>query len=186
MKVLTFALSLRKDSYNKKLLVLATEVIKKNHPDASIEQLDLLDYAMPAYDGDVEVTKGLPEAAERFKQKLDEVQALIIASPEYNFSYPGHFKNTFDWISRFQPFPWSNKAVLLLSASMGLVGGNRGLWHLRVPFEYCNAFVHPGMFSLASAHQAFDEAGALLSADQQKRLEAMTLSFMQFSKNLKY
>ena len=184
MKALAFSLSLRKDSYNKKLLTLACETAKKNQIE--IEYLDLNDYEMPAYSGDIEANPGIPEAAHRLKQKLEGVQALIIASPEYNFSYPGHFKNTFDWVSRFQPFPWSNKAVLFLSASMGVVGGNRGLWHLRVPFEYCNAFVYPGMFSLASAHQAFDEKGALLNLDQQKRLETLVLSFVQFATHLKY
>lgn len=184
MKVLAFSLSLRKDSYNKKLLLLAGDVVKKNQLD--IEYLDLNDYEMPAYSGDIEASPGIPEAAHRLKQKLEGVDALIIASPEYNFSYPGHFKNTFDWVTRFQPFPWANKAVLFLSASMGLVGGNRGLWHLRVPFEYCNAFVYPGMFSLASAHQAFDEKNALANADQQKRLEIMVQSFVQFAKHLKY
>ncbi len=184
MKLLAFSVSLRKGSFNRKLIKLAVNAAQKK--GVEIELLDLLDYEMPAYNGDIETNVGLPEAAARLKQKLESAQGLIISTPEYNFSYPGHFKNTFDWVTRFQPMPWTNKAVLLLSASMSLVGGNRGLWHLRVPFEYAGGFVFPLMFSLASAHQAFNEKDELSNPDLAQRLEEMVGSFIRFAEHLKY
>lgn len=182
MKVLAFALSLRQGSFNKKLLNLAVESCKAQ--SVEIEVLSLLDYELPAYSEDIQ-NRGFPETAERFKQKLETADALIIASPEYNFSYPGHFKNTFDWISRFQPMPWAKKAVLLISASPSLVGGNRGLWHLRVPFEACGAFVYPDMYSIASAHQAFDEEGNIKDPNLLKRLQNLIPNFLKFAQGLK-
>ncbi len=184
MKVLAFSLSLRQGSFNGKLIQLVIESAEKL--GVELELIDLSAYELPAYNMDIQNTVGFPKAANDLKDKLETAQGIMLASPEYNFSYPGHFKNTFDWISRYQPMPWANKAVLLLSASPSLVGGNRGLWHLRVPFEACGAFVYPGMFSLASAHDAFTESGALKDEAMAKRLEATVLSYIRFAEALKF
>ena len=108
----------------------------------------------------------------------------IIASPEYNFSYPGHFKNTFDWLSRYTPMPWRGRNLLLMSASISLVGGNRGLWHLRVPFEATGTVIYPDMFSLASAQNAFDEAGQLKDSAMADRFNNTIRQFLGFIKKL--
>jgi NAD(P)H-dependent FMN reductase len=139
---------------------------------------------MPAYNADVQENPGFPKAAARFREKLETAVGFIIASPEYNFSYPGHFKNTFDWISRYNPMPWKNKVALLLSASPSLVGGNRGLWHLRMPFESCGTFVYPDMFSLATAHQAFDPQDELIDSAAAQRLTKLILSFLRYTEGL--
>ena len=83
----------------------------------------------------------------------------MISSPEYNASLPGVLKNAVDWVSRFRPQPFNERHGLLLSASPSMVGGNRGLWALRVPFEHLGARIYPDMFSLAQAHQALDDDG---------------------------
>ena len=75
----------------------------------------------------------------------------MIVSPEYNASMPGLLKNLIDWTSRFRPQPFDARHALLLSASPSLVGGNRGLWSLRVPLEMLNVRVFPSMFSLSKA-----------------------------------
>lgn len=67
---------------------------------------------------------------------------------------PGLLKNVIDWTSRFRPQPFDGKHGLLLSASPSMVGGNRGLWSLRIPFEHLGARIYPDMFSLAQAHKA--------------------------------
>ena len=85
----------------------------------------------------------------------------MIASPEYNASMPGVLKNAIDWVSRFRPQPFNELHGLLMSASPSMVGGNRGLWALRVPFEHLGARIYPDMFSLAQAHKAFDGDGRL-------------------------
>ncbi len=184
MKLLAFSLSLRQGSYNRKLIKLVGQIVQTSKVE--IEILDLLEYEMPPYNADVQENPGFPEAAERLKKKLETAQGFIIASPEYNFSYPGHFKNTFDWLSRYRPMPWLNKVALFLSASPSLVGGNRALWHLRVPFEACGTFVYPEMFSLATAHQAFNEKDELVDPAMFKRLTDLVLSFLRFSEGLQY
>jgi NAD(P)H-dependent FMN reductase len=83
--------------------------------------------------------------------------AFVISSPEYNASMPGGLKNSLDWVSRFSPQPFNEKHCPLLSASPSMVGGNRGLWALRMPLEHLGVRVYPDMFSLAQAHQAFGE-----------------------------
>jgi NAD(P)H-dependent FMN reductase len=76
-------------------------------------------------------------------------------------SVPALLKNAIDWLSRAKPMPLRGKTALLLSASPSLVGGNRGLWALRVPLEVLGVHVYPDMFSLATAHQAFTPEGEL-------------------------
>jgi chromate reductase, NAD(P)H dehydrogenase (quinone) len=67
---------------------------------------------------------------------------------------------------------------LLLSASPSMVGGNRGLWGLRIPFEHLGSRIYPDMFSLAQAHIAFDSEGRLADEQLRERFEANILNFM--------
>src|SRR5690606_9473290 len=121
-----------------------------------------------------------PPGAEELKRRLEAVDALIIASPEYNYSTPGALKNAIDWVSRYTPTPLRGKHLLLMSASRSLVGGNRGLWATRVPFETLGTFVYPGMFSLAQAHNAFGEGGKLADPALQERLDGLVDAFVEF------
>jgi len=82
---------------------------------------------------------------------------------------PGLLKNAIDWVSRYEPQPFNERHALLLSASPSMVGGNRGLWALRVPLEHLGARVYPDMFSLAQAHKAFDAQGRLSDPRLQER-----------------
>ena len=91
---------------------------------------------------------------------------------------PGVLNNAIDWVSRYQPQPFNEMHGLLMSASPSMMGGNRGLWALRVPFEHLGARIYPDMFSLAQAHEAFDEAGRIDDAALQARLEANITNFM--------
>lgn len=186
MKLLLLALSLRKDSINKKLLQIVANLIKQNKTAIAIdiETIDIADYDLISYNQDIEINKGLPEAAEKLKNKLSAVDGLVIASPEYNYSYPGFFKNIFDWVSRYQPMPWYNKKILLLSASPALAGGERGLWAIKIPFEGCGAIVFPKMFCLPLAYQAFDEQGNLIKQELLTKLKELVVSFIQFVNKL--
>ena len=95
----------------------------------------------------------------------------MISSPEYNYAVPGTLKNALDWSSRYKPSSTAGKHAYLLSASPSLVGGNRGLWSLRQPLEVAGVHVYPGMFSLASAHEAFADDGQLKDQGLQGRLD---------------
>jgi NAD(P)H-dependent FMN reductase len=107
--------------------------------------------------------------------------AIIIATPEYNYSISGALKNAFDWVSRDRPMPWRGKSVYLMSASPSPMGGIRGLWQTRIPFEGCGALVFPDMFMLAHAHEAFDENGRLRDQETMARLEREIAGFVRLA-----
>jgi NAD(P)H-dependent FMN reductase len=138
------------------------------------------DFDCPSYDQDVEKDAPLPLGAERLKDRLVAADAFVIASPEYNASMPGALKNTIDWTSRFRPQPFNGRQGFLMSASPSMVGGNRGLWALRVPLEHLGARMYPDMFSLAQAHEAMDADGNILDATLTKRFESTLDCFLDF------
>src|SRR5688572_18789841 len=152
LKLLIFAASLRTESLNRKLAVLAARVAGQS--GATVDLAAMRDFDVPSYDGDVETSQGIPSGAKEFQRRLLGSDAFIIASPEYNASMPGVLKNLIDWTSRFRPQPFVGRHGLLLSASPSLAGGNRGLWALRMPLEHLGARIFPDMFSLAAAHKA--------------------------------
>ncbi len=176
MRVFAFAAALRRDSLNRKLIRQAVAAAER--AGATVDLADFHEFDMPIYDGDVEAATGLPAGAQKLRERFLVADAFMIASPEYNYSMPGTLKNAIDWASRAQPYAWRRKPGFLLSASPSLVGGNRSLWALRVPLEATGACLHPDMFSLASAHQAFDDAGALEDTKLASRLEKMVAEFL--------
>ena len=129
----------------------------------------MADFECPSYDFDVEQSTGLPEPAREFCRRVKEADAFIVASPEYNASMPGMLKNSIDWVSRARPQPFNGKQALLMSASPSMVGGNRGLWALRVPLEHLGTRIYPDMFSLAQAHEAFADDGRIRNGVLQQR-----------------
>src|SRR5436190_341907 len=99
LKVLVFGASLRADSLNRKLAALAAQVAQQN--GATVDHASMHEFDVPNYDGDVEKERGIPAGAAEFKRRLDACDAFIVASPEYNGSMPGLFKNLIDWTSRY-------------------------------------------------------------------------------------
>lgn len=179
MKVLAFAASLRKGSLNRKLLELAVSIAREQGFD--VELVDFREFDMPLFDGDYQHEHGLPEGAKRLEAKLRESDALLLASPEYNYSVAGPLKNAIDWVSRARPMPWRGKSVYLLSASPGPIGGIRGLWQTRIPLEGCGALVFPDMFALANAADAFDADGRLTNAALGERLSKEVVGFLRMA-----
>ena len=183
LKVLVLATSLRAESLNKKLAAIAARVAAQ--AGAVVDHASMRDFDVPLYDGDLEKAHGLPRGAEELKRRLLDSDAFILSCPEYNGSMAGTTKNLIDWTSRFRPQPFDEKHGLLLSASPSMVGGNRGLWALRVPLEHLGARIFPDMFSLAMAHKAFagDEiADAALRARFETNVHAF-LSLAEAAKN---
>lgn len=176
LRVLVLSGSLRAGSFNARLAALAARLIEQD--GTTVEVTTLREFPMPLFDADTESISGIPEGARSLKAKVDAADALLIASPEYNASIPGVVKNAVDWLSRFRPQPFKDKQTLLLSASPSLVGGNRGLWALRVPLEHLGARVYPDMFSFAAAHQGFAADGGLSDAALQQRLSDTLISFL--------
>jgi chromate reductase, NAD(P)H dehydrogenase (quinone) len=183
LNVLVFGASLRADSLNRKLAALAARIAEQS--GATVDHASMQDFDVPSYDGDAEKGQGIPKGAEELRRRLIESDAFIVSSPEYNASMSGMFKNLIDWTSRFRPQPFDGKHGLLLSASPSMVGGNRGLWALRMPLEHLGARIYPDMFSLAQAHKALvegDIADGALRARFEKNLQAF-LSLAEAAKH---
>lgn len=183
LKVMIFAASLRAESLNRKLATVAARVTQQS--GATVDVASMREFDVPAYDGDLEVSQGIPPGAKELQRRLLDSDAFIISSPEYNASMPGILKNLIDWTSRFRPQPFDGRHGLLLSASPSLAGGNRGLWALRIPFEHLGARIFPDMFSLSMAHKAFaddDFADPALRARFAKNMQAF-LSLAEAAKH---
>jgi NAD(P)H-dependent FMN reductase len=163
-RILAFAGSARRDSFNKKLVALAAA--KARNLGAEVTLVDLADYPIPLYDGDLESTDGLPDNALRLRQLMLEHDALLISCPEYNGSITPLLKNTIDWTSRpsdgiGQTAAYQGKVGCLLSASPGGLGGMRGLVHVRAILSGIGVLVIPGDVSVGGAFKAFAEDGSL-------------------------
>lgn len=177
-RILAFAGSTRAASLNKRLRAAASALARE--AGFEVTELDLVDYPMPVYDGDLEARDGLPEGARRLKALMIEHPAFLIASPEYNSSVPGGLKNAIDWVSRADPgekpgtLPaFRRKRVALLAASPGRLGGLRGLGHLREIFSNLGAVVVPGMVAVGGAAEAFTADGALKDPATAQRVRAL-------------
>jgi len=182
LKVLVFAASLRRESLNHKLAVLAARFAADY--GATVDLASMRDFDAPSYDSDVEVGDGIPSGPRELQRRLSDADAFIISSPEYNGSMPG-LKNVIDWASRFRPQPFDGRHGMLFSASPSLAGGNRGLWSLRIPLEHLGSRIFPDMFSLSQAHKALaadDIADPGLRARFEKSLQAF-LSLAEAAKH---
>src|SRR5262249_4256736 len=142
------------------------------------EFLDLKEYPMPVYDGDIEASSGIPQTTSALGKKITAADAIIISTPEYNGSIPGIFKNVIDWLSRDKPVSLNGKHLLLLAASPGALGGTRSLWHSRQPLEVVGMHVFPSMMGLPDAYHAFDEQGKLKDAKTTQKLKTLIEQFI--------
>ena len=171
IRVLVVAGSTRTDAFSKKLARAAVRSVEQAGAQATL--VDLRDYPMPLYDGDLETTGGLPEHAVRLRELLKAHDALLVASPEYNSSIPAVLKNALDWLSRPHApepgvSPYRGKVTALLSSSPGALGGLRGLVHLRQILQNVGCTVITEQFALGNAGAAFAADGALADAAQAK------------------
>lgn len=140
MNTLVFAGSTRGDSIHRRL----AKSIAGGLDGSTL--IELRDFPMPLYDGDLEAADGLPANARRFKELLRKHETLVVVSPEYNGFFPAIVKNAIDWATRPEPgeshsAAFRGKNVVLVSASPGPGGGRRGLVQLREQFEVLGANV---------------------------------------------
>lgn len=179
MRIFAFAASLRAGSYNRTLVELAAEIARDHGAD--VDLAEMVEFDVPLYDEDIERQEGLARGAIDFKRRLELAEGVIIAAPEYNYSISGVLKNLIDWVSRARPMPWRGKSIYLMSASLGPVGGVRGLWATRVPLEGCGALVFPDMFSVPFANEAFDRFGRLTDPEKMMKLRKEVVGFMRLA-----
>ena len=184
VRFLVFSGSLRVASFNSQLARLAASLITEH--GGVVDAATMADFDGPSFNQDLQEERGLPAGPAELCRRLEASDAFVIAAPEYNGSMSGVLKNAIDWASRQRPQPFNGRHALLLSASPSMIGGNRGAWALRVPLEHLGVRVYPDMFSLAQAHQAFDAAGRLASADLGGRLDRTIAQFMDLVEAAKH
>lgn len=177
-KILAFAGSTRIDSFNKKLVKIAAAGAVEGGADVTV--IDLRDFTVPLYDGDLEQQQGLPSNARKLKDLMLSHHGFLISAPEYNSSISGVLKNIIDWASRQsegeEPLAcFKGKVAGIMSASPGGLGGLRGLVHVRAILENISVLVIPDQIAVSKAHEVFDADGTLKDKkqeDQVKRIGA--------------
>lgn len=173
-KILCFSGSARKDSLNKKLALLVCSHIKNSGAEATF--LDLADFDLPLYNGDLEAASGIPENAYNLKRIFCDHDGFFIASPEYNSTYSALLKNTIDWISRINEdgeaplSAFSNKVSAIGAVSPGGLGGYRGLIPLRLLLNNIGITVVPFQLSINDGFNAFNADGSLCNARYEELL----------------
>ena len=176
VKLLAFAGSARKQSYNKALLQIAVEGAQA--AGAEVQVMDLAEYPMPLFNQDLEAETGIDPKAKEVKEMMKAADGFILACPEYNGSITPLLKNTIDWASRAEDgeaplAAYRGKTALLLSASPGGFGGMRGLNPVRTILSGIGVMVLPDQMAIPQAYQAFDEEGKLV--DEKKQLSVLGL-----------
>jgi chromate reductase len=190
MRLLFFAGSTREGSYNKKLARLAQRIATANGIEGVF--VDLRDYPMPLYDGDLEAEHGPPAKAAEFKELLGEYQGVFIACPEYNSSITPLLKNTLDWVTRVRAEGetglevYRSRVFAISGASPGYYGAMRSLLTVRQVLAVgVGATVIPQQLALPRANNAFEEDGSLKDEAQQKMLtgvvEALAVAAKRFA-----
>ena len=160
-RILAIAGSARTSSANQTLAgLVVSDLIAR---DRVATMIDLADYEMPLYNGDLEERDGVPDAAHRLKEAFDSADGLIVASPEYNGAMTPLLKNSIDWVSRLDLDVLRGKLVGLMATTPGRRGGVHGLGIVRQWFDYLGLDVAANDFALPSYNHMIEMSGATIS-----------------------
>jgi chromate reductase, NAD(P)H dehydrogenase (quinone) len=179
LKILGFAGSLRKGSYNRALLRASLELLP---PDTALEIYEIGE--IPVFNSDLE--SSLPEPVKQFKQKIKASDAILVVTPEYNYSVPGVLKNAIDWASRpYGDNAFESKPVAIMSASTGMLGGARAQYHLRQSFIFLNMrpVNKPEVF-VTFAPQKFDANSKLIDEKTREVVKSLIISLVEWTRQL--
>ncbi len=180
IKIVGIVGSLRKGSYNRMLMDAAIEVKPE---DCVIEVADISQIPLYNQDNESEV----PQPVVVLKEKIKSADAILVATPEYNYSIPGVLKNAIDWASRpYDLDVFSGKAVGLMSASIGQMGGGRAQYHLRQSFVFLNAFtINKPEVMVSFAPEKFDGEGRLKDDKTKEVVRKMLVNLIELARILK-
>jgi chromate reductase len=187
-KILAFAGSARRDSFNRKLCAVAVAAARAAGGD--VTHVELADFPLPLYDGDCETALGLPENAKKLKELFLSHDGLLFACPEFNSSFTPLWKNTIDWVSRPAPGEkplacFEGKVAAICSASPGALGGLRGLVHVRSVLGNIGVLVIPTQAAVSRAHEAFADDGTLKDERQRGLLHKMAEELVRTTSKLR-
>lgn len=186
-KILAFAGSSRTQSWNKRLLKIAAA--GATEAGAEVTVVDLRDFPLPLYDGDLESSDGVPAPAREFRELLLANEGVLIACPEYNGTVSAVLKNMLDWTSR--PIdgqdgllPYKRKLVALAGTSVSPYGAVRAIGHLRGIMSKMGATVLGEEVTVPFAAQAFSDAGELVNPALQALAKQLGANLTLATKNL--
>ena len=187
-RILAFAGSTRRESFNKKLVAIAAQGARQ--AGAEVTLIDLKDFPLPLFDQDLEAEQGMPDNGAKLKKLFIDHDGLLIASPEYNSSVTAVLKNAIDWVSRPAPgepslVAFRGKVATLMSASPGALGGLRGLVHVRSILGNIAVIVLPVQIAVDKGHEAFQPDGSLIDPTQQAGIEGLGKTLASFLMKLK-
>ncbi len=179
VRILGIPGSLRKASFNRAALRAARELVP---PHATIEIFDL--DGIPPFSEDDERTP--PARVVDFKAKIREADAILFATPEYNYSIPGVLKNAIDWASRpYGDNAWDGKPVAIMGASVGATGTARAQYHLRQMFVFLNMHpVNKPEVMISTAAQRFDERGRLVDETSRRLIGQLLEALVVWTRRL--
>lgn len=171
--------SLRRESYNRALLRAAAELAPEG---VQIETFEL--DGIPLFNQDEEAN---PHArVVELKQRIRAADAILIVTPEYNYSIPGVLKNAIDCASRpYGDSAWNGKPVAIMGASVGAAGTARAQYHLRQTFVFLNMYaVNQPEVMVSNAHTRFDKEGKLTDETTKKLVQQLLAELVNWTKRL--
>ncbi len=179
VRILGIAGSLRKGSYNRAALRTAQLLVPE---DAVIEIFDL--DGIPPFNQDDEGNP--PERVSLFKSRIRAADAILIVTPEYNYSIPGVLKNAIDWASRpYGDNAWDGKPVAIMGASIGSLGTARAQYHLRQTFVFLNMYpVNQPEVMIANAAKRFDDKGNLVDQTAQQLIRKLLENLIRLTRKV--
>lgn len=179
MKILAITGSLRAESFNTKALKVAQAVAPEG---VEIIQADV--GGVPPY-REEDYQQGFPAAVEALRAAIRNADAVLISTPEYNYSIPGVLKNAIDWISRPPEQPFAGKPLAIMGAAAGRLGTARAQYHLRQVFVFLNAHVlNQPEVMLGAAHNLFDEHGQLTDENTRDVIAAQVAALVEWANKL--
>jgi chromate reductase, NAD(P)H dehydrogenase (quinone) len=176
LNVLGICGSLRKGSYNRRLLEIAQELA----PEGMAIEIHKGFHDFPIYNADDEERDGIPAPVVEMREAIRAADGVLLASPEYNFSIPGGLKNAFDWISR-KDQPFTHKPMAIMGASVGPVGTARSQYHWRQSMAALGVIFmpRPEIF-VGSAGTKFDEDGTFTDEIGRKLIGDLLVAFQKW------
>jgi chromate reductase len=180
ISILGFAGSLRKGSYNKSLLRAAQEMVPE---DATLEVFDL--EGIPPFNQDLENQP--PEKVKEFKAKIRAADAILIATPEYNYSIPGVLKNAIDNASRpYGDNAFNGKPAAIMGASIGMLGTARAQYHLRQSMVFLNMYpLNQPEVMVPFAQEKIDQNGRVTDQKTREKIKELLEALVSWTKKLK-
>jgi len=178
MTILGIAGSLRKASFNRGALRAAEQLVPER------VKLEIFDLAgIPPFNQDEDTHP--PERVAQFKQRIRSADAILIVTPEYNYSIPGVLKNAIDWASRpYGDSAWEGKPVAVMGASVGGQGTSRAQYHLRQVFVFLNMYpLNRPEVMITNAAQRFDAEGNLTDESTKTAIQKLLVALVAWAKH---